>query len=73
MKKIRKGVVVIMLGLSGAIFGMASSSLTMIEKIPLTIFCFIIVILGVLSESSLIEQLHETMGEDQDPGFSNFS
>jgi len=48
--KIRPGVAIMIMGLCGLVFGLASDSLSMIEKIPITIICFGIMILGILIE-----------------------
>jgi len=51
MIKIRPGVIIMLFGLSGLVFGLANQSLMMIEKIPITIICFCLMILGILIES----------------------
>ena len=57
--KIRKGAVIIMMGMLGLVYGLVSSGLAMIERISITIFCIVIIIIGVLIENPIIEQLSD--------------
>ena len=59
MRRLKGGVVVMILGFLGFTFGIGNQSLTMMEKIPIAIFCFAIMILGILIETPLLEQLRE--------------
>lgn len=62
-KKIRKGAVIAMMGLLGLMFGLSSPSVNFIEKISITIVCFIIMVIGVLLESPFVRDLVE--GQEQ--------
>ena len=55
-----------LLGLSGMVFGMASEKLSMIQKIPVTIFCFVIMMIGVLIESGIVNELRNKENELKD-------
>lgn len=45
-----------MFGLFGMVFAL-SSSMQMINKIPITIFCFVLIIIGVVVENPIIMDL----------------
>ena len=65
MWKVKPGVVIMMLGLSGMVFALASSSMSMIEKIPLTIICFFVMMLGAVIENPRIEELINPSVEEE--------
>lgn len=69
MKRIKESVIIMLLGLGGMVFGMASDYLTMIEKVSVTIFCFVVMLFGVLIESGVLDMLKE--GEEKEEDFSN--
>ena len=51
MIKLKPGVVIMIMGMGGLMFELASPSLRIIEKILLTIICICLIIFGVLIES----------------------
>ena len=69
MKRIKESVILMLLGLSGMVFGMASDYLNMIEKVSVTIFCFCVMLFGILIKSGVLNTLKE--GEEKEEDFSN--
>ncbi len=58
--KIRESILLMILGLGGMIFGLSSESITFIEKIPITIFGFGMIVVGILIETPILDHLKGT-------------
>ncbi len=63
--KIKESVLLMILGLSGMIFGLSSESITFIEKIPITMFGFGMIIVGILIETPILDRLKGTDENDE--------
>lgn len=60
------------LSLSGLVFGLANENLTMMEKIPLVLICFFLMMFGVLVETPILEQLREGQNQLQEDSENKF-
>ena len=64
MRKIKLGVLITLIGLIGMIFGLASESLPFLAKTILFIISTMIMILGVLIETPVLEHFKSYPDED---------
>jgi len=66
MIKMNEGVVVMLGGLLGLLYAMATKSLNIFEKASLLIICSLIIILGVLIQAGVLERLLDSGETDLD-------
>jgi len=58
MIKINGGAILVMMGFLGMMLGLTPQSLSLWEKIPIFVICFLIMILGALMQTPIFQHLN---------------
>lgn len=66
MIEVKPGIVLMVIGLSGMVFGLANQGLAFVEKLVIVIVCFVVMALGVVIENPFVQEWIEqpTLEED---------
>lgn len=57
--KVKPGVILMIFSFLGFVFGLSSQTLTMMEKIPISLICFILMVVGILIENPIFTEIKD--------------
>ncbi len=66
IKNIKKGAVIMILGVLGLVFTLSNTNMSMIEKVPISVVCIGIMLIGAFLESPLMESFRGDREVDED-------